>query len=420
MGERFICKTIKVFAAFLIFVLFLLQQGGTQVKAEKESKELGEIKFYQLEKEYRKTVSRVFELKSASAVEIKPIVQRTLSIYGSAYVNEQTNTLYVTDVPEKIDDLIPFIEKLDVKGMTAGENLVTKVMPLNHTKASDHIEFITHKLSSVGKVYANPALNALLITDIESKIEELQKLIIKLDVPVKHISVDLVIVEISSDFFAKIGLDPLSWLGSISGYGSIYGGTRNDYWGISSDLDIGDIISLMISKGKGKVLANPRLITQNNKPATFASFDYIPYSYPSYRVYEATAKIGISVSVLPTVQEDGSINLSLTPVVSNLTGWSPKGVPLVSDRSLSTEIKVKDGEMFVLGGLRNQQKVKSRRGVPLLKDIPILKYLFSIGTEVEIQKETVLFVKPHILKEGEGVLPQERKLLEETQKEFGR
>jgi len=378
----------------------------------------GEIRFYQLEKEYRKTFSRAIELKNAKVLEIKPIVEQALSIYGSVYVNEQKNTVFVTDVADKIDDLVDFVKKLDIPGMTAGEYFITRIVPLGHLKADEIIELVKHKLSKDGKIYLNLPLNALVITDIESKVVETEKLIRNLDVSIKQIAIEVAVVEVDLDYFKKLGLDPLGWLDT-QVYGSYSRYEEREYYWIDTSVRFSDLISLMTSEGKGKTLATPRIVTQNNKKATLATVDKIFYT-PKGSWYESVATPGVTISVLPTAQEDKFINLSITPVISNLTGWSQDGTPIVAERTLTTEVKVKDGDTFVLGGIRNRNKVRMVKGIPLLREIPLIKYLFSRTIESEIEREIVMFIKPSILVEGKSLPPEDKSLLEKTEEELKR
>jgi type II secretory pathway component GspD/PulD (secretin) len=100
------------------------------------------------------------------------------------------------------------------------------------------------------------------------------------------------------------------------------------------------------------------------------------------------------VNVRPMVQQDSLINLRVYPRVSDLMGWSPKGMPIVFERSVSTEVKVKDNAVFVLGGLKKREAVEVRRGIPGLKDIPVLQWLFSVKKEAILEREVLIFIRP--------------------------
>jgi len=428
------------------FLLLLFPIGGQCAKkeevtsAEEAELERGkEIKFYSLEKEYRKLETQGFRLEKAKALELKPIIENMLSIYGSVYINEKDNTIYITDTPEMMENLRRIVLRLDAEGIVAGGNFVSRLILLKHTNASDIIDLVKHKLSEDGKIFKVGDLNGLIITDIASKIGEVGNLIKDLDVPIKHLSIEITILELNLEYYKKIGMDIFDLLEKI--YPEIsYSRGKQKYkyeyedperedqeYEVSSErleftiparFNISNLIELIARDGKGKVVASPKIITKNNNAAYLNASEIIPYS-PSDDYYrtEAIARAGIYLSVLPIIQEDNFINLRISPRISDLTGWSPKGMPIIFDRSLETEVNVKDGDTFVLGGLRKTEKVKTVKGIPILKNIPLLKYFFSKTGEISLTREIVMFITPNILKE-EGYLPEEdKKLLEEMRKE---
>jgi type IV pilus assembly protein PilQ len=421
-----------------------------------------DVKFYNLEKEYRKLGTYAFQPKKAKALELKYIIQDMLSIYGSVYVNEKSNTIYVTDVPEMLTDLQATIQQLDTEGITAGGNLVSRVIFVKHNKASSIINILNHKLSPDGQIYELADQNAIVVTDIASKIAEIEGLITGLDVVVKHISIEINIVEVNVEAYQKLGINLLNWLSNLTLY------ARDQTWilnwnqakldaaqlkskkmedllidlakpgyslptnamssdvsyshVISGQINVADIIDFITDDNKGKVLATSRLVTKNNNTAYLSSQEKIPYRFneasEDYRRETSDYYVwaGIYVAVTPVVQEDRYVSLSINPRISDLTGWSPKGMPIVFERSLGTEVNVKDGETYVLGGLRKTEIVNQLKGVPLLKDIPVLRYLFSIRQKVNLTREVLMFITPRILSEQSAVVPADKRIMDELEK----
>ncbi|MBF0429941.1 MAG: hypothetical protein HQK83_01575 [Fibrobacteria bacterium] len=403
-----------------------------------------DIKFYNLEKEYAETATFVYQVQNAQALELKQIITGMLSIYGSLYVNEKTNTIYITDVEKKLDNLKQVLPGLDVKDLKAGNNLVSRLIYLKHEKLTDVIDIIRHKLSPDGKTYAVPNLNALVVTDVSSKIDELEDLLNLIDVPSAHISLEITIIEFNNEDFSRLGINVFNWLqglnmginagmGGPGDYsagitaGPKYANSRNEtYTGATSvtdniagstvstsnaatlsgkrfsldaGLNISDLASFISENADGSVLASTRLITRNNKYAEINSLERIPYRRtmgesghldPGNNIVAA----GISLKVTPTLQQDSLIHLDVMPVVSDLTGWSPHGMPIIFERSLNTEVKVKNNHIFVLGGLKKRELVTSIQGVPFFKDIPLLGYLFSVKRKVVLEREIMIFIKP--------------------------
>ena len=207
-----------------VFTLFVVVLGLSPVSAQN----LKDVKFYNLEKEYRQTETFVYKVEKASALELKQIVHDMLSIYGSLYVNEQTNQLYITDVPEKIADLKKVIVGLDMGGLKAGNNLTSKVIYLQHENVAELSEIIRHKLSPDGTLFEVPYLNAISITDVPSKIAEVEDLVGMLDVPGAHIAIEITAVEFNDERFSRLGINVFNWLQGLSVHADLHGTSPRD------------------------------------------------------------------------------------------------------------------------------------------------------------------------------------------------
>jgi type IV pilus assembly protein PilQ len=386
-----------------IFALVILYFSYASFNFAQDLKELNQIKFYKLEKEYRPTITKVFPLFKAKAIEILPIVENSLSIFGSVYANEINNTLYVTDTKEKIDDIAKLIEELDVEGIKAGYNFLTEIIPVLHTKASSIVMFLSHKLSDKGTISVNEELNSLIITDIESKINEIKKLIKKIDVPIKHILLEIKVVEVDSDYLKKQGF---TWHLGIGSYFSWEKHnkevTTREYF-----VDIWPVIVNLIKEGKARVLSTQRLVTKNNKRAYLSCEEEIPYSY---RYYWEKEKTGVYLEVTPLIHADNTISLSINPTVKSLTDIV-EGVPFISENSLITEVKVKNGQTYVLSGLNRNILLESIERIPILSKIPLIKYLFTKVQKTYLKRELLIFITPKILEELQPATGQDMQIL---------
>lgn len=408
------------------FILVALMVSSAVVSAQ----DLKDVKFYNLEKEYRETETFVYEVKNAKALELKQIVADMLSIYGSLYVNEQTGQLYITDVPEKIADLKKVIAGLDTDGLKAGNNLASKVIYLQHENVNELSAIIRHKLSPDGTLFEVPYLNAFSVTDVPSKITEVEDLAGQLDVPGAHIAIEVTVVEFNDERFSRLGINVFNWLQGLSVHANMHGmnpgdlrnagqyrvrssterylpedgkfindAEKNKSQHLSAEVSVADLVDFIRENGDGAVLANSRIVTRNNKEAIISAREVIPYRFyenddAERSALEGQKAAGIYVRVLPTLQQDSLINLAIYPVISNLTGWSPKGVPIIFERTLSTEVKVRNNAVFVLGGLKKKEIVENRRGIPGLKDVPVLQYLFSVKQQITVEREVLLFIRP--------------------------
>jgi general secretion pathway protein D len=107
--------------------------------------------------------------------------------------------------------------------------------------------------------------------------------------------------------------------------------------------------------------------------------------------------VGTQLTLTPTINEDGYVNLQISQQVSNATNEVQFGAPIISTREAATHLFVKDGQTVVIGGLVDREQDRSRSGIPILKDLPLLGLLFGSTQRSDIQSELFLFVTPHII-----------------------
>ncbi len=245
----------------------------------------------------------------------------------------------------------------------------------------------------------------------------------------RQVSIEAKIVEVSLDDTATRGID---WSNMLSGKGVsfqlfgpsgiIYDTDGADYSRVVTQASVsGNPFSLAMdfldTQGHTKVLANPKLSVLNGQPALISVGDSVRYidsvtttvsdsGVPSYSVSTGTVMSGLGMSVVATVMDNDEIVLSLTPVTSKLNepityltfgGTNQVGLPKVRLREMSTTVRVKDGQILVIGGLIDTTDDNTGNSVPVLGKIPGLGKLFSHNTETTQRKELVILLQPKIL-----------------------
>jgi len=113
--------------------------------------------------------------------------------------------------------------------------------------------------------------------------------------------------------------------------------------------------------------------------------------------------VGTQLTLTPTINDDGYVNLQLAQQVSNATAEVQFGAPVISTRETSTHLFVRDGQTAVIGGLVDREEDRTRSGIPFLKDLPLLGALFGSTTRSEVRSELFLFLTPHIVVSDEDV-----------------
>ena len=176
--------------------------------------------------------------------------------------------------------------------------------------------------------------------------------------------------------------------------------------------DITAFIQALQQDGLATILAQPRLLAMSGQDAVFQVGGEIPIQIATAFSTDIEFKpFGTIVNFVPRVSEEGDVMLTVTPEVSQPDFGQPvNGVPSFRTRRASTSARLKDGQTLVIGGLLQSIRAEVVRGIPYLKDIPGLRYIFSTTTYTNEVIELMVVVTPYIVEPftGELALPTDR------------
>lgn len=303
-------------------------------------------------------------------------------------------------------------------------------------------------LSNRGSALIDPATNTLIVTDNHTVMRKFQKLIEELDVPTRQVMVEARIVEANDGFSRDIGVKfgytgvrnnnswGSNWNNAVNNFGTHVNNQRTIANSILSGsntipnttpLEMNPNISLPVTsatasialvraissgalgleltamqeQSKGKIISNPRVLTQDRKEATIESGSEIPYE-------EATSsgatsitfkKAVLGLTVTPNITPDGQVIMTVkinkdTPVDCVTGGVATK---CISTKQLQTQAMVEDGGTLIVGGIYEEENGNTVSKVPLLGDIPVLGNLFKSRTRQENRRELLIFITPRIM-----------------------
>lgn len=271
---------------------------------------------------------------------------------------------------------------------------------------------------------------------IESYLDTLRKTLNR------QVLVEARVIEVQLDDSLKFGID-WSFISTIKGFGDLTGGfgpvmtgglqastdtaAPNFRIGAVSSGDRGSISGLLTAlktQGEVKTLSNPRVNVMNGQTALLSvgrNTNYIAKvtstttttagSAPTvtYSVETGNVLSGIMLGLVPYINNKGEISLTVTPIVSHLVelkdeaiGSDPTNqimikVPTVDLRELSTTIKVRNGEMIVIGGLISNSQQNKDEKIPLLGDLPWLGTFFTRRDNVDRRTELVVVLQPYLI-----------------------
>jgi type IV pilus assembly protein PilQ len=188
-------------------------------------------------------------------------------------------------------------------------------------------------------------------------------------------------------------------------------------------------LTALEEEGKGKVISRPRVITMNNVAATIQSLTILRVKLPSTGTVintgtggaagsasTATEKIntGITLVVTPQISADGYVLMNIY-AKSSLPDFtrSVDGIPNEVSREANSNVLIHDGETVVLGGIFRNTGDDRESGLPYLRDVPALGWLFKRTLRSNRHEELLVFLTPKIVTSGNAVLPAAERLWEE-------
>ena len=172
------------------------------------------------------------------------------------------------------------------------------------------------------------------------------------------------------------------------------------------DVDVKVALSALATRGDVRILSRPVLLAQNNQEARILVGSQRPFVQVFRSLPTETGvrdqivqyrDVGTSLTIVPTVNADGYVNLQLTQEVSSATNETQFGAPVISTREAQTFLFVRDGQTTVIGGLIDHQTEKARSGIPFLVSIPLLGGLFGTTRQTSSNSELFLFLTPHVV-----------------------
>ena len=183
------------------------------------------------------------------------------------------------------------------------------------------------------------------------------------------------------------------------------------------------MVKALQTKGLFQSLAEPNLIAENGKEASFLAGGEYPYPVVQGQSGGQTVTIqfkefGVRLHFTPTIVGGDLVRLKVAPEVSSLdfanaVNISGFRVPAISTRRTETEVELQDGQTFAIAGLLNNTVTSQLQKIPGIGDIPILGYLFKSKAAQKEQTELVVMITPQILRKGStGVSPTLPSLVE--------
>ncbi len=356
-------------------------------------------------------------------------------------MRENGNVLYIAPNEE-----IAAREKLELESQQQVEELAplrSEFMEINYAQASELAELLKDSdntlLSERGQVSVDDRTNTLLIQDTSLKLNEIRRLIDRLDIPVKQVLIESRIVVANDDFSKDLGSkfgvfnvdgrdlgankvsdvaggnldllepltagDPIPIEDTLNVNLPLADATRAGQFALSFlKLPLGFAVNLELSaaqaESRAEVMSNPRIITANQSTARIESGTEIPYvSQTSSGATDVEFKKAVlSLEVTPQITPDDRVNMEVS-VTNDSVGDVVSGVPSINTNEVTSNVLVNNGQTIVLGGIYTEDNTESYTKVPFFGDIPVAGRLFRRDSVTEDKQELLIFITPKIIDE---------------------
>ena len=337
-------------------------------------------------------------------------------------------------------------EQLELENQRAAQELAplrTEFIQVQYSKAADIAGLLTGNsisgaaeagdssvlLTARGSVAVDERTNTLIVQDTAAKLQEVRDLMQVLDVPVRQVMIEARIVTAESSFSERIGVrwgafasDNLgnSGIGASIGSGFDDGALGTATQGLNVDLvpagaqkgafSLGlaanDVqlnleLNALEAEGRGEVVAQPKIVTADQSPASIQQGAQIPYSTVSDGGTNVQFQNAVlSLDVTPQITPDGNVIMELAIAQDSVGGTTSDGQIIIDTRKLNTTVLVGDGETIVLGGVFEETNNNDVEKVPVLGDLPLLGKLFRNKVVIEDKKELLVFITPKLINDA--------------------
>jgi type IV pilus assembly protein PilQ len=304
----------------------------------------------------------------------------------------------------------------------AADPLITVYLPVNYSTAKTevlpHLNTILTKDRGVAIV--DERNNQIIYTDTAEKVKQAKEIIAKIDTVTSQVSIEARVVEANSTFSREIGFD---W-GTITIDAFKIGGAAklgpttyqannipstfrpDNTLGFNFSTLFGTNIAIVDAKlsaseleGKTTIISSPKIVTLNHKEAIIKQGLEIPYQEPTSSGLTSAIvfkKVDLLLKVTPHVSQDHRIIMKIF-ITKNDVVDPTAAVPALSTNEAQTEILVEDGDTIVIGGILKDTKKLSEQGIPGLRKLPAMGWLFR-AERSELQKnELLIFITPRVI-----------------------
>lgn len=352
--------------------------------------------------------------------DIRDVLSAISTISGKSIITDDTVkgtiSIDLSDVPfDTALDLVTRSKGLSYKSMnnvivvSTADNMEkffgrVTVIKLQYAIAKEVVDSL--KGTFAKGLSFDPVTNAIIFSGNIGDENKLREAIKALDIATKQITLEAKIISINVEDAKELGIKwAWSEIPSSTSTTSTYGGVIN--WGHGDTSRIQATLNALVTNNKANILATPRIITIPGKQASIFIGDHIPVTTEKVSNGTTTSTTeyvdaGIKLSYTPIVSEDDYITASVHTEVSTATLVATLKNYTITSRTADTNVRMRNGETLIIGGLINEEEQKKIEKIPFLSNIPILGELFKNRTNSKKKTEVMMILTPYITDAGES------------------
>ncbi len=323
------------------------------------------------------------------------------------------NTIFVTgDSPAKRKEL---------------ETNVLKTFYLQNITSPSELQEaanMVRQILDVSRVQLVQAQDALIVRGTPDQLVLTEKLLADYDKPKSEVVIDVTVMQVSRDRLRTLGTTlPTTISGSLvpnSSGGTTAGSFTVQSLGKLSSANLavafgGASFTALATDSNTKILQSPEIRALNDEKATLRIGDRVPIATGSFQpgivggggvsplvsTQFQYLDVGVNIDITPHIHADSEVTLKMSLEISSVTGSQDIGgitQPIIGQRRIDHEARLKDGEVNLLGGILEDSETQSMSGYPWISKVPILRYLFAQDNRDRRENEIVFAITPHIIR----------------------
>ena len=317
------------------------------------------------------------------------------------------------------------------------EQNVIKTFYLSNLSQPTELQDVVNAMRTileVSRIQQLPSQGAIVVRGTPDQMALAQKLVDDLDKAKPEVVVEVAVMQVSRDKMRNLGINPPTsatvQLQPNINTNTSNSGTNTNTNTSTNGINLNTLANLnatdfqvtipqatataLLSDSNTKLIQNPQIRALDGQKATLKIGDRVPVATGSFQpgiggvginplvnTQFQYLDVGVNVDITPRVHAGREVTLKMTLDISAVTSYVNIGgisQPVIGQRKIEHEIRLKDGEVNLLGGMLEDQQTKALTGIPGLAQVPILKYLFSQTNTEHRENEIVFVLVPHIIR----------------------